>query len=145
MDGFNVLCDGTNADDDESDRPGMRALRELGVVSPLRECGLTKDEIRRLSEQTGLPTYDKPSYACLATRVPTGTQITLRLIERVERAEEILYEMGFSDLRVRLLPTGEARIQVPDDQWQEVALKRDEILSEMRLGFTGIVLDMVGR
>ena len=71
-DGFPVLLDGTNASDDAGDRPGMRALRELSVRSPLRECGLTKAEIRRLSKDAGLFTWDKPAYACLATRIRTG-------------------------------------------------------------------------
>ena len=71
-DGYTVLLDGTNASDDAGDRPGMRALRELEVRSPLRECGLTKDEVRRRSREAGLFTWDKPAYACLATRIPTG-------------------------------------------------------------------------
>ena len=115
-DGFNVLCDGTNANDDENDRPGMRALRELGVISPLRDCGLTKAEIRRLSKQAGLTTYDKPSYACLATRIPTGTTITRELLEKIERAEGALSDMGFSDFRVRTLPLPHvAAAQMADD------------------------------
>ena len=72
-DGYTVLLDGTNASDDAGDRPGMRALRELEVRSPLRECGLTKEEVRRRSREAGLFTWDKPAYACLATRIPTGT------------------------------------------------------------------------
>ena len=75
-DGFSVVLDGSNASDDAGDRPGMRALRELEVRSPLRECGLTKSDVRRLAREAGLPVWDKPSYACLATRVPTGTAIT---------------------------------------------------------------------
>ena len=82
-DGFPVLLDGTNASDDAGDRPGMRALRELSVRSPLRECGLTKDEIRRLSREAGLFTWDKPAYACLATRIPTGQPITPRRRKRI--------------------------------------------------------------
>ena len=75
-DGFPMVLDGCNASDDASDRPGMRALRELGVRSPLRECGIDKAGVRRLARQAGLPVWDKPSYACLATRVPAGTPIT---------------------------------------------------------------------
>ena len=104
-DGISVLCDGTNADDDENDRPGMRALREQGVVSPLRDCGLTKADIRRLSKQAGLFTNDKPSYACLATRIPSGTVITEELLAKTERAETALFDMGFSDFRVRTKQT----------------------------------------
>ena len=77
-DGFPVLLDGTNASDDAGDRPGMRALRELAVRSPLRECGLTKRDVRMLSRDAGLFTWDKPAYACLATRIPTGQPITAR-------------------------------------------------------------------
>ena len=82
-DGFPVVLDGSNASDDAGDRPGMRALRELEVRSPLRECGLTKSDVRRLAREAGLPVWDKPSYACLATRVPTGTAITREDLGRV--------------------------------------------------------------
>ena len=101
-DGYTLLCDGTNASDDADDRPGMKALGELGVRSPLRECGLTKPEIRRLSKEAGLFTHDKPAYACLATRIPTGTLITETLLNKVERAESALFALGFSDFRVRV-------------------------------------------
>jgi len=141
-DGFTVLCDGTNADDDESDRPGMKALNEQAVFSPLRECGLGKQEIRLLSKQAGLPTHDKPAYACLATRVPEGTKITTGILEKIEHSEEALYKMGFSDFRVRLLPPGTARIQVTGSQWSSAAAKRTEILEALRSYFDSIVLDM---
>jgi len=88
-DGFSVLVDGTNASDDAGARPGMRALRELSVRSPLRECGLTKAEVRRLSKAAGLFTWDKPAYACLATRIPTGVEITGEMLQRTETAESI--------------------------------------------------------
>lgn len=87
-DGYAVLLDGTNASDEAGDRPGMRALRELEVRSPLRECGLTKADIRRLSREAGLFTWDKPAYACLATRIPTGEAITGEILARVEGAED---------------------------------------------------------
>jgi uncharacterized protein len=144
-DGFTVICDGTNADDDESDRPGMRALRELGILSPLRESGLAKAEIRSLSEQAGLFTHDKPSYACLATRIPTNTAITVEMLQCVERAEMVLFGMGFSDFRVRVIPPSDARIQVPDAQWNAAAARRDEILMALRPNFKGVVLDLVTR
>ena len=81
-DGFTVLMDGTNASDAEDDRPGMRALRELCVYSPLRICGLTKTEIRRRSKEAGLFTWNKPAYACLATRIPTNERITAEKLEK---------------------------------------------------------------
>ena len=95
-DGLSLLIDGTNASDDAGDRPGMRALAELSVRSPLRECGLTKPEIRRLSREAGLFTADKPAYACLATRVPAGQALEAELLGRIERAEQALFSLGFS-------------------------------------------------
>lgn len=103
-DGFPVLMDGTNASDDAGDRPGMRALRELSVRSPLRECGLTKDRIRQLSKEAGLFTWDKPAYACLATRIPTGIAITEDRLHKTEAAEQYLASLGLTDFRVRMFP-----------------------------------------
>jgi len=145
IDGFEVLCDGTNADDDEADRPGMKALREQGVSSPLREYGLTKADIRRLSKEAGLSTHDKPSYACLATRIPEGTKITAALLEKVEYAEEVLFKMGFSDLRVRFTPPNGAKIQLPSNQLEAAMAKKAQILSEFTTLFDSIVLDLIGR
>ena len=117
--GAQVVFDGTNASDSSDDRPGMRAICELGVRSPLRECGLTKSEIRALSKEAGLFTWDKPAYACLATRVPSGTEITPHILERTERAEERLAKMGFRDFRVRLMGDA-ARLQVLEEQLPRV-------------------------
>ena len=108
-DGFPVLMDGTNASDNAGDRPGMRALAELSVRSPLRECGLTKDEIRRRSKEAGLFTWDKPAYACLATRIPTGTEITRERLCRTEAAESYLAEIGLTDFRVRMIAADNRR------------------------------------
>ncbi len=114
-DGFPLVLDGGNASDDESDRPGMRALRELGVRSPLRECGITKLDIRHLSREADLPVWDKPSYACLATRIPTGTPITADSLRRVAEGESSLAALGLSDFRLRL--RGEnALLQVRSEQ-----------------------------
>ena len=144
-DGNTVLCDGSNADDDEHDRPGMRAQREHGVISPLRDCGLAKAEIRRLSEQAGLFTHDKPSYACLATRIPTGTAITELLLGKIEHAEEALFALGFSDFRVRLIPPCTAKLQMPAAQWDTVASQRAEILVALQDRFDSITLDLEAR
>ena len=97
-DGYPLVIDGTNASDDADDRPGMRALRELGVRSPLRECGITKKMVRAESAQAGLFTAAKPSYACLATRIPAGERIEAETLRRVETAESFLSSLGFSDL-----------------------------------------------
>ena len=110
-DGYEILLDGTNASDDASDRPGMKAIREMKVLSPLRECGLTKDEIRILSREAGLFTWEKPSYACLATRIPTGEPVSGELLKRIERSEDALSALGFSDFRVRVFHNA-ARIQL---------------------------------
>ena len=142
-DGYPVLLDGTNASDDAGDRPGMRALRELGVRSPLRECGLTKDDVRRLSREAGLFTWDKPAYACLATRIPTGTAITAEDLRRVEQAENALHGLGFRDFRVRLFH-GAARIQVPQAQLPLALERREELLAALA-AFGGVLLDLQGR
>ncbi len=143
-DGYTVLLDGTNASDDAGDRPGMQALRELEVRSPLRECGITKAEVRRMSKEAGLFTWDKPAYACLATRVPTGTAITREALEKVERGENALFRLGFSDFRVRLLGDA-ARIQVPADQMERALALRGEINQALEADFSAVLLDLAGR
>lgn len=143
-DGYTVLLDGTNASDDAGDRPGMQALRELEVRSPLRECGLTKAEVRRLSKEAGLFTWDKPAYACLATRIPTGTAITKEDLERVERAENALHALGFRDFRVRLYH-GAARIQVTAEQLPLVLEQREAVSSALDPAFDGVLLDLMPR
>ena len=129
-DGFSVLLDGTNASDDAGDRPGMKALAELSVRSPLRECGLTKAQIRELSKEAGLFTWDKPAYACLATRIPPGEVITKEKLARTEAAEGFLFSLGFKNFRVRS-KEGHARIQLPEAQWGLLMQHRAEILQEL--------------
>ena len=143
-DGFSLLLDGTNASDDAGDRPGMRAIRELEVRSPLRECGLTKDEIRRLSREAGLFTWDKPAYACLATRIPTGECITKEKLKRTERAEDFLMKLGFSDLRVRFISDC-ARLQLPEDQLWLALEKREEITEDLLKYYKAVLLDLKPR
>ena len=143
-DGYEVLLDGTNASDDAGDRPGMQALRELEVRSPLRECGMTKDEVRRRSREAGLFTWDKPAYACLATRIPTGTEITADDLRRTEQAEGILDRMGFRDFRVRLFGGG-ARLQVTEEQLALAVEKRAEIVRELKPLFPAVLLDLEAR
>ena len=140
-DGYTLLLDGTNASDDAGDRPGMRALRELSVRSPLRECGLTKPEIRRFSREAGLFTWDKPAYACLATRVPAGERLTAEKLENTERAEDFLFSLGFTDFRVRLF-NGAARLQLPAEQLPRLLERRAEILSELKKTYSAVVLDL---
>ncbi len=143
-DGYTLLLDGTNASDDAGDRPGMQALRELSVRSPLRECGLTKAEIRRLSREAGLFTWDKPAYACLATRIPTGTPITAEDLIATENAEGLLFDMGFTDFRVR--KAGDtAKLQVPEGQLAKVIEMRNEILAGLKPYYKNVTLDLEAR
>jgi len=143
-DGFSLLIDGTNASDDAADRPGMKALRELSVASPLRECGLTKNEIRRLSRQAGLFTWDKPAYACLATRIPTGETITAEKLQQTEAAEDFLFSLGFTDFRVRLFD-GCAKVQIPKSQFPLLLERRTEILAGLNGQYRGVLLDLEAR
>ena len=143
-DGYTVLLDGTNASDDAADRPGMQALRELSVRSPLRECGITKPEIRRLSQEAGLFTWKKPAYACLATRIPAGTRIVDEDLKRVESAENMLAGLGFRDFRV-MMDHGGARLQVSEEQLALALEKRLEIVSGLRELFPAVMLDMEPR
>jgi len=140
-DGFRVLMDGTNASDDVNDRPGMRALQELSVHSPLRECGLTKAEVRRLSREAGLFTWNKPAYACLATRIPTGDVITEEKLQKTEAAEDYLFSIGFTDFRVRMLGNC-ARLQFPAHQLPLLLDKRQEILGELKKHYSAVLLDL---
>lgn len=144
QDGYSLLIDGTNASDDASDRPGMRALHELEVRSPLRECGLTKAEIRRLSKEAGLFTWDKPAYACLATPAPTGTRLTAELLDRVEQAESELFQLGFHDLRVRVFHDA-ARIQLRAEEFPRAVELREEIQQGLSPWFKTVLLDMKAR
>lgn len=143
-DGYPLLLDGTNASDDAGERPGMQALRELAVRSPLRECGLTKAEVRERSRQEGLFTWNKPAYACLATRVPTGTPLTAETLRRVEQAEAALTALGFADFRVRVLGQA-ARIQLTEPQLAAALDRRGEILDALRPLFSAVLLDLDAR
>ena len=143
-DGFPVLLDGTNASDSAGDRPGMRALRELAVRSPLRECGLTKARVRELSREAGLFTWDKPAYACLATRIPTGEEITEEKLAAVEQAEDFLSGLGFAGFRVRTRQ-GEARLELRREQWPLLWERRGEVLAALKPLFSSVSLDLEGR
>ncbi len=144
QDGYELLIDGTNASDDADDRPGMRALKELSVRSPLRECGLTKEEIRRLSKEAGLFTWNKPAYACLATRIPTGTEITKEKLFITEHAEKLLSDMGFSDFRIRM-SGNDAKIQLKEAQFETLMMHRKEILEKLRPYYRSVTVDLEER
>ena len=143
-DGFELVIEGTNASDDIDDRPGYRALGEMKAASPLRLCGLTKDMIRELSREAGLFTWNKPSYACLATRIPTGEQITAEKLRTTEEAEGILMQMGFTDFRIRMV-SGVAKIQLRKEQFPLLAQKREDIVKLLSPMYKGITLDLEAR
>ena len=143
-DGFPVLLDATLASDSESDRPGMAALRELSVLSPLRLCGLRKPELRRLSREAGLPNWDKPANACLATRIPAGRALTERLLRRTEMAESFLAGLGFSDFRVRTLGE-QAKLQLRESQFPLLLQHRQAIIARLIQDYEAVLLDLEPR
>jgi len=143
-DGFPMVVDGSNASDAAADRPGMRALRELGVRSPLRECGLTKADIRRIAREAGISVWNKPSYACLATRIPTGTIITAEDLSRIARGEGLLAEHGLSDFRLRLRGRN-GLLQVREEQMELARSILPEIEARLAGDFNRITLDETPR
>ena len=139
-DGYDLIIYGTNASDDIGDRPGVRALREYGVRSPLRECGLTKDMIRALSREADLFTWDKPAYACLATRIQTDQKITYATLKAVEACEAFMSELGFRDFRVRVRGN-DALIQIREEDYERYIYEKDDVEGTIIRYFDGVSLD----
>jgi len=142
--GIALVLDGLNQDDLHDRRPGRAAAIEHGVISPLVDAGLNKDEVRELSRQMGLPTWDKPALACLSSRIPHGTPITLQSLSQVDRAEAFLKRLGVRQVRVR--HHGDvASIEVEPRDFSLVREREDEIATRLRLlGFPRVVLDPEG-
>lgn len=144
--GMKAVVDGSNVDDLTDYRPGLQALKELEIISPLREAGLTKNEIRKLSKDMGLPTWDKPAFACLASRIPYGQEITKEKLRMVENAEISLMDMGFRQVRVR--HHGEiARIEVAREERSRLfdTEMMDTISEKVKeAGFRYVTLDLQG-
>jgi uncharacterized protein len=144
--GFAVVVDGSNADDRGDYRPGRRAAREFGVRSPLDEVDLLKDEIRELSRLAGLPTWDEPASACLSSRIPYHSEVTDGKLRTIERAEEVLRELGFRVCRVRHHDEL-ARLEIGSDELPR-ALEpdvRERIVRELRaIGYTHVTIDLQG-
>lgn len=144
--GLSHVIEGSNQDDDHEDRPGMQAVLELNVKSPLLEVGMTKAEIRLLSEQMGLPTWNKAAYACLATRIPFGEQITKEGLSMVDQAELWLAKLGLSQVRVRN-HAGLARIEVSHgdlDKMADPKLRCNIIAGLKDIGFAYVTIDLEG-
>lgn len=139
-DGYDIVCDGTNASDDIDDRPGFRALKEFCVRSPLRECGMTKTMIREASKAAGLEVWNKPAYACLATRIPAGEEITEEKLLITEKAESAMYELGFRDFRVRMRGDA-ALIQVREEQHDEAVKRLGEITAAIGDLYSSVKID----
>jgi uncharacterized protein len=142
--GWAFVLDGNNASDDPADRPGMAAAGERGVRSPLREAGITKDDVRATARHLGLPVWDKPAMPCLSSRVPHGVAITPQLLRQIESAEDVLVELGFRHFRVR--HHGElARIELPAEDLPRAIDLRARIVSGVkRAGYIYVTLDLMG-
>ncbi len=143
---YNYLIDGTNHDDKNSLRPGLKALKELGVSSPLAEACLTKEEIREYSKILDLPAWDRPALACLATRIPYGEEITEAKLKIIEEAESFVTSLGIKQVRVRYhYPI--ARIEVPDGELPDTIKNgtREKITEQLkRIGFEYVAVDLEG-
>jgi len=144
--GFDNVMDGTNAEDSEDDRPGMKALKELGIISPLKDTGFTKKEIRHFSKIKDLPTWEKPAYACLLTRLPYNTELNLDVLKRIEKSEKFLIDMGIRAVRVRS-HENLARIETSPDNITRIF--EENLMGKIsfqlkRYGFQYVTLDMEG-
>ena len=144
--GISYIAEGSNMDDDKDYRPGMKAVKELGILSPLKKVGLLKKEIRFLSKELGLPTWDKPSYACLASRFVYGDEITKEKLLMVEKSEQLLYELGFRQFRVRVHGSM-ARIEILPQEFDKLMEEtvRQKITDAFKeYGFSYVSLDLTG-
>ncbi len=146
QDGMKYFFDGTNKDDTQGYRPGRKALKELGILSPILESGLGKEEVRTLSRELGLPTWNKPSNACLLTRLPYDHKVTEDLLRRIEAAETFLHAQGFTGVRVRT--HGDlARLELSSEEMERLHNKelREEIVRNLKgLGYLFVTLDLEG-
>lgn len=139
-----IVMEGTNQDDLLVYRPGIRAIKELGAVSPLAEAGLTKEEVRKLAEEYGISVSDKPASPCLATRFPYGTHLTKEELLKVGKAENIVRQMGFYNVRVRV-HGALARIEIDADDFPKLIDKREKITKAIKeLGYDYVALDLEG-
>ncbi|MEJ5313648.1 MULTISPECIES: ATP-dependent sacrificial sulfur transferase LarE [Anaerolinea] len=144
QEGFSAVLEGSNVDDLQDYRPGKRAVHELGVLSPLIETGFTKDEVRALSRELGLPVWNRPSAPCLATRFPYGMRITREGLKRVAKGEAFLKQLGFTAVRVRDYGSM-ARLEVSPEQVIQLVEQRDQVHTYFRsLGYAHVAVDLLG-
>ena len=142
--GIKNIIEGSNLDDEVDYRPGMQAIKELKIKSPLRELKFTKQEIRELSKELGLPTFAKPSFACLSSRVVYGETITEEKLKMVDKAEQFLLDLGVHQVRVRI-HSNIARIEVLPEEMQKLMDNRNTIAHKLKeLGFSYVTLDLLG-
>ncbi len=144
--GLKEVVEGSNLDDNGDYRPGLKAIEELRVKSPLRQIGFSKEQIRILSKYLGLPTWEKPSFACLASRFPYGEEITERKLSMVDRSEQLLIDLGFYQVRVRI-HGNIARIELPPDEFDRFMQEdvRKKVYTNLKeYGFTYVTLDVQG-
>jgi len=145
--GIRWIADGTNADDVKDFRPGLRAVKENNIRSPLLEAGLTKNEIRELSRLLGLPTWDKPSFACLSSRFPYRMPIDREKLKKIDKAESFLRKLGLKVFRVRLIDENTVRIETGKEEFKKFFEDdfRVKVVNELKnLGFIYITLDLEG-
>jgi len=144
--GIAEVAEGSNLDDNGDYRPGLKAVKELGIKSPLREIGFTKSEIRKLSKEFNLPTWEKQSFACLSSRFPYGDTITEEKLKRVDKAEQLLLDLGFNQLRVRI-HNDVARIELDPsqfDKFMEENVRLEVYRKFKEYGFSYVALDVLG-
>lgn len=152
-DGFSIVFDGSNAADDTAERPGMKALEELGIISPLRLAGMSKEDVRACSKKAGLFTWNKPAYACLATRIPEGVPLSATALQAVEEIEEQLFNLGFRNFRARILcgPDGidgadaAVKLEVTEGQMEKAIGERKAIFRLIAPFCKTVYLDLNAR
>lgn len=139
-----IVVDGTNADDDINDRPGYRALQELGVMSPLRICGYTKQLIRDYAKNNGISLWDKPSYSCLATRIPLYSQITYENLKITNQSEQIMFKLGFTDFRVRYAGKS-CYVEISEKEFAKMLNNKEKVRNALNNFYENVYLDLKGR